>query len=94
MTVRVGPYVFSEFDFNPDRTLMDLSIDGRWGIGDDETPEGHWWFVAGNDSDEIVALQLIDPLKAMKREGAVHVTLPDGQRVTAEGIEEVLGQPA
>jgi len=92
--VRAGPYVFSELHVNPDRTLVDLSIDGRGGVGDDETPEGHWWFVAANDADEIVALQLVDPVETLRRDGAVNVTLPSGEKVAVEGIEEALRQPA
>jgi hypothetical protein len=97
MNVRAGPYVFTKIHYNARGDLMDLSIDGeRWGIGDQDTPENHTWFVADNDSapDDVVALQLNLPREILEREGAVHVTLPGGDRVELEGIEEVLKQHA
>ncbi|MDX6651894.1 MAG: hypothetical protein QOJ38_675 [Solirubrobacterales bacterium] len=94
MTIHAGPYEFTALDYNSQSDLLDLSIDGRWGVGDEETPEGHWWFVAGDGSDEIVALQLLKPRERLEALGAVVVTLPTGEQVTVEGIENALTLPA
>jgi hypothetical protein len=94
MTVRVGPYEFRDVIYDPNRDVLDLSIEGLGGVGDDDTPEGHTWFVENDESDEIVALQIIEPRRAIELDGALYVTLPTGERVVAQGVEEVLTRPS
>jgi hypothetical protein len=93
LTVRIGPYTFRDVAYKPWDDLMDLSIDGRGGVGDVETPEGDVWFVADDTSDEIVALQIEGPAHRLALDGRVTVTLPDGTAAVAEGIETAVGQP-
>jgi len=92
MTVRIGPYEFTKFRFHPDGDSMALSIDGRWGTAIWDSPENDVWFVDFDDLDEIVAVELNDPRDRLRRDGAVFVTLPSGERVKAEGIEEAIAQ--
>jgi hypothetical protein len=90
-SVAIGPHRFDRALYDPDRDILDLSLEARrGGVGGEDTPEGHMWF---SRDDEICGVQFVEPRRQLERDGGIFVTLPDGNRVRAEAAEALIAAP-
>lgn len=93
MSITVGPYEFTNVEYDADNDILFASI-GRPGPGFGEgTPEGHT-FLTEDDDERVIGLDLFYPRRILEEEGSIHVTLPSGERVEAQGVAAAIKQPA
>lgn len=88
MSLRAGPYTFSHVTYDPPSDVIYASI-GRPRAGRRvETPEAH--YLRFDSRDRFSGLILMNPRERLEREGAVYVSLPQGDRVRVQGVESVV----
>jgi len=93
MSLRVGPYLFTQITYYADDDVLYAHVDHRRGgehVGHPDDPMHPFFAVDG----EVIQLDLISPRAELDRRGRVTVTLPDGTSADVQGIEEALKQPA
>jgi hypothetical protein len=88
--VRIGPYKFTTLRYDAFNDELDCYLEGRSGGIGRSAKELHVWYYEDEHSDEPIGITLNGPRLMLKRLGAVHVTLPAGKPVNAEGVEESL----
>jgi hypothetical protein len=74
VSLRAGPYTFSHVTYDPPSPGRRV-----------ETPESH--FLRFDDKDRFTGIILMNPRAQLEREGAVYVSLPEGDRARVQGIE-------
>ena len=85
MSLRAGPYTFSHVTYDPPSDVLYASI-GRPRPGRRvETPESH--FLRYDSGDRFSGMILMNPRELLERDGAVYVSLPQGDRVRVQGVE-------
>ena len=52
---------------------------------DDASPEGH--YIQFGKHGEVIAITIVNARRILEREGKIGVTLPDGSRLEATGLE-------
>jgi hypothetical protein len=88
VSLRAGPYTFSHVTYDPPSDVLYASI-GRPRPGRRvETPESH--YLRFDSRDRFTGMILMNPRELLERDGAVHVSLPQGDRVRVQGIEPVV----
>jgi len=88
VSLRAGPYTFSHVTYDPPSDVLYASI-GRPRPGRRvETPECH--YLRFDSRDRFTGMILMNPRELLERDGAVHVSLPQGDRVRVQGIEPVV----
>jgi hypothetical protein len=85
MALRAGRYTFSHVTYDPPSDVLYAAI-GRPRPGRRvETPESH--FLRFDDEDRFSGIIFMNPRAQLEREGAVYVSLPEGDRARVQGIE-------
>ncbi len=88
MSLRAGPYTFSHVTYDPPSDVLYAAI-GRPRPGRRvETPESHYLRFDG--MDRFSGITLMNPREQLEREGAVYVSLPEGDRVRVQGVEAIV----
>jgi hypothetical protein len=85
VSLRAGPYTFSHVTYDPPSDVLYAAL-GRPRPGSRElTPESHYLRFDGRG--HFSGLILMNPRRQLERDGAVYVSLPEGDRVRVQGIE-------
>jgi uncharacterized protein YuzE len=92
MSVRVGPHVFEDVDYDADFDILYLRTGEPVPVVGEETAEGHVVCFAEADEGVVVGVDLFSPAAELSELGRVLVTLPSGEVAEASGLEAVLGQ--
>ena len=88
MSLRAGRYTFSHVTYDPPSDVLYAAI-GRPRPGARErTPESH--YLRFDDRGRLSGIVFMNPRDQLEREGAVYVSLPEGDRVRVQGIEAVV----
>ena len=88
MSLRAGPYTFSHVTYDPPSDVLYASI-GRPRAGRRvETPESDYLRFDGRD--RFVGMIVMNPRERLERDGAVYVSLPQGDRVRVQGVESIV----
>ncbi len=88
MSLRAGPYTFSHVTYDPPSDVVYASI-GRPRPGRRvETPESH--YLRFDSRDRFSGIIFMNPRAQLEREGAVYVSLPEGDRVRVQGVEALV----
>lgn len=88
MSLRAGPYTFSHVTYDPPSDVLYASI-GRPRPGRRlETPESH--YLRFDSRDRFTGMILMNPRELLERDGAVYVSLPQGDRVRVQGVETAI----
>ncbi len=88
MSLRAGPYTFSHVTYDPPSDVLYASI-GRPRPGRRvETPESD--FLRFDGQDRFAGIIVMNPREQLERDGAVYVSLPQGDRVRVQGVEAVV----
>ena len=88
MSLRAGPYTFSHVTYDPPSDVLYASI-GRPRPGRRvETPESD--YLRFDTRDRFVGMIVMNPRERLERDGAVYVSLPQGDRVRVQGVEAVV----
>jgi hypothetical protein len=90
MSLRVGPYTFSHVTYDPPSDVLYASIgDPRPGRRV-RTPESH--YLRFDDRDRFSGIIFMNPREQLERDGAVYVSLPEGDRMRVQGVEALVRQ--
>ncbi len=90
MSLRAGPYTFSHVTYDPPSDVLYAAI-GRPRAGSRErTPESHYLRFDGRG--RFSGVILMNPREQLERDGAVYLSLPEGDRVRVQGVEAFLRQ--
>jgi hypothetical protein len=90
VSLRAGPYTFSHVTYDPPSDVVYASI-GRPRPGRRvETPESH--YLRFDSRDRFSGIIFMNPREQLEREGAVYVSLPEGDRVRVQGVEALVKQ--
>jgi hypothetical protein len=85
VSIRAGPYTFSHVTYDPPSDVLYAAI-GRPRPGRRvQTPESH--YLRFDSRDRFSGIIFMNPRDHLEREGAVYVSLPEGDRVRVQGIE-------
>jgi hypothetical protein len=85
VSIRAGRYTFSHVTYDPPSDVLYAAI-GRPRPGRRvETPESH--YLRFDSRDRFSGIIFMNPRDQLEREGAVYVSLPEGDRVRVQGIE-------
>ena len=88
MALRAGRYTFSHVAYDPPSDVLYAAI-GRPRSGRRvETPESH--YLRFDSRDRLSGIVFMNPREQLDREGAVYVSLPEGDRVRVQGIETIV----
>ncbi|HEX3262763.1 MAG TPA: hypothetical protein VHR37_03795 [Solirubrobacterales bacterium] len=88
MSLRAGPYTFSHVTYDPPSDVLYASI-GRPRPGRRvETPEAD--YLRFDSQDGFAGLIVMNPRQRLERDGAVYVSLPQGDLVRIQGVEAVV----
>ena len=88
MSLRAGPYTFSHVTYDPPSDVLYASI-GRPRPGRRvPTPESD--YLRFDSRDRFTGMIVMNPRGRLERDGAVYVSLPQGDRVRMQGVEPVL----
>ena len=91
MSLRVGPYTFSHVTYDPPSAVLYASIGGPRPGRRVKTPESH--YLRFDARDRFSGIILMNPRAQLERDGAVYVSLPEGDRVRVQGIEAFIRAP-
>jgi hypothetical protein len=88
VSIRAGRYTFSHVTYDPPSDVLYAAI-GRPRSGRrEQTPESH--FLRFDDRDRFSGIILMNPREQLERDGAVYLSLPEGDRVRVQGIEALV----
>jgi hypothetical protein len=88
VSLRAGPYTFSHVTYDPPSDVLYASI-GRPRAGRRvQTPESD--YLRFDDRDRFTGMIVMNPRERLERDGAVYVSLPQGDRVRVQGVEAVV----
>jgi uncharacterized protein YuzE len=85
MALRAGPYTFSHVTYDPPSDVLYAAIGAPRPGRRVETPESH--FLRFDSRDRFSGVTFMNPREQLEREGAVYVSLPEGDRARVQGIE-------
>jgi hypothetical protein len=88
MSLHAGRYTFSHVTYDPPSDVLYAAI-GRPRPGRRvPTPESH--YLRFDSRDRFSGIIFMSPREQLEREGAVYVSLPEGDRVRVQGIEALV----
>jgi hypothetical protein len=85
VSLRAGPYTFSHVTYDPPSDVLYASIGQPRPGRRVETPESH--YLRFDSRDRFTGMILMNPRELLERDGAVYVSLPQGDRVRVQGVE-------
>lgn len=88
MSLRAGPYTFSHVTYDPPSDVLYASIGQPRPGRRVQTPESD--YLRFDSRDRFTGLIVMNPRERLEREGAVYVSLPQGDRVRVQGVESVV----
>jgi hypothetical protein len=88
VSIRAGPYTFSHVTYDPPSDVLYVAIGPPRPGRRVETPESH--YLRFDARDRFSGIIFMNPRDQLEREGAVYVSLPEGDRVRVQGIEAVV----
>ena len=89
MSLRAGPYTFSHVAYDPPSDVLYAAIGSPRPGTREATPESH--YLRFDRRGRFSGIILMNPRARLEREGAVFVSLPEGDRVRVQGIEAFVG---
>jgi uncharacterized protein YuzE len=88
MSLRAGRYTFSHVTYDPPSDVLYAAIGEPRPGHRVETPESH--FLRFDDRDRFTGIILMNPRAQLERNGAVYVSLPEGDLARVQGIEALV----
>jgi hypothetical protein len=88
VSLRAGRYTFSHVTYDPPSDVLYAAIGSPRPGSRVQTPESH--YLRFDDRDRFSGMILMNPRAQLEREGAVYVSLPEGDRVRVQGIEALV----
>jgi hypothetical protein len=88
VSIRAGPYTFSHVTYDPPSDVLYAAIGQPRPGRRVETPESH--YLRFDSRDRFSGIIFMNPRDQLEREGAVYVSLPEGDRVRVQGIEPIV----
>jgi len=88
MSLRAGRYTFSHVTYDPPSDVLYAAIGQPRPGRRVETPESH--FLRFDDRDRFTGIILMNPRAQLERNGAVYVSLPEGDLARVQGIEALV----
>jgi hypothetical protein len=88
VSLRAGRYTFSHVTYDPPSDVLYAAIGQPRPGRRVETPESH--FLRFDDRDRFTGMILMNPRKQLERDGAVYVSLPEGDLARVQGIEALV----
>jgi uncharacterized protein YuzE len=85
VALRAGRYTFSHVTYDPPSDVLYAAIGQPRPGRRVETPESH--FLRFDDRDRFTGMILMNPREQLERDGAVYVSLPEGDLARVQGIE-------
>jgi uncharacterized protein YuzE len=86
MALRAGPFTFNYVTYDASSDMLYAGFEAQRRQGRRErTPEDD--FLRFDESGRFVGVTLVNPRSRLEREGAVHLSLPSGDRVRVQGLE-------
>ncbi len=85
MGLRVGRHNFTYVTYDASSDVIYAKRDGSPSARRESSPENHVWLFDADDRFHGVAL--MEPRERLERDGAVHLTLPSGERERVVGVE-------
>jgi uncharacterized protein YuzE len=91
VSLRAGRYTFSHVTYDPPSDVLYAAIGSPRRGRRERTPESH--FLRFDGRGRFSGMILISPRELLERDGAVYVSLPEGDRVRVQGIEAFVREP-
>src|SRR3954470_21839181 len=91
MSLRAGRYTFSHVTYDPPSDVLYAAIGVPRTGRRVETPESH--YLRFDTRDRFSGIIFMNPRAQLERDGAVYVSLPEGDRVRVQGIEAFVRAP-
>ena len=88
MSLRAGPYTFSHVTYDPPSDVLYASIGQPRPGRRIQTPEAD--YLRYDDQDRFTGMIVMNPRERLERDGAVYVSLPQGDRMRLQGVESVV----
>ena len=88
MSLRAGPYTFSEATYDAASDVLYASITKPRRGSRERTPEAH--LLRYDDRGRFFGITFMSPREQLEREGGVFVSLPTGERVRVHGAERLI----
>jgi hypothetical protein len=88
VSLRAGPYTFSHVTYDPPSDVVYASIGLPRPGRRVETPESH--YLRFDSRERFTGITLMNPRAQLERDGAVYVSLPEGDRVRVHGVEALV----
>jgi hypothetical protein len=88
VSLRAGRYTFSHVTYDPPSDVLYAAIGQPRPGRRVETPESH--FLRFDDRDRFTGMILMNPREQLERDGAVYVSLPEGDLARVQGIEALV----
>jgi len=88
VSLRAGPYTFSHVTYDPPSDVLYASIGQPHAGRRVETPESD--YLRFDSRDRFVGMIVMNPRERLERDGAVYVSLPQGDLVRVQGVESVV----
>jgi hypothetical protein len=88
VSLRAGPYTFSHVTYDPPSDVLYASIGQPRPGKRVETPEAD--YLRFDSRDRFNGMILMNPRERLERDGAVYVSLPQGDLVRVQGVETVV----
>ncbi|MGH2966893.1 MAG: hypothetical protein ACRDMH_16145 [Solirubrobacterales bacterium] len=90
MSLRAGRYTFSHVTYDPPSDVLYAAIGSPRSGRRERTPESHYLRFDGRG--RLSGVILMDPRAQLERDGAVYLSLPEGDRVRVQGVEAFVRQ--
>ena len=88
MSLRAGPYTFSHVTYDAPSDVLYAAIDRPRPARASRLPRST--SSASTSEGRFFGLTLVNPREQLRREGAVYVSLPSGERVRVQGAEAAI----
>jgi hypothetical protein len=88
VSLRAGPYTFSHVTYDPPSDVLYAAIGQPRSGRRERTPESHYLRFDGRG--RFSGVILMNPRAQLERDGAVYLSLPEGDRVRVQGVEPFL----
>jgi uncharacterized protein YuzE len=85
VSLRAGPYTFTHVTYDAPSDVLYASIGAPRQGTREATPEAH--VLRYDERGRFFGVILVNARDQLEREGAVHVSLPSGERVRVQGAE-------
>jgi hypothetical protein len=88
VSLRAGPYTFSHVTYDPPSDVLYASIGGPRRGRRVETPESD--YLRFDSRNRFVGMIVMNPRERLERDGALYVSLPQGDRVRVQGVDSIV----